>query len=125
MTRPILQPVKPTEQNSKSKKQSKTGSIGFRFRLEEDLKLLNEAVERAGGNRSDFLEKLVIKALHQKEAAEPEERDRDSLKQQIFELREELALVAEVLLHAAGRKTQQEAAEWADKNLEAKKPAPE
>jgi len=40
-----------------------------------------------------------------------------TLNQQLFAMREELALMAEVLLSDAGKRTREEAQKWADENI--------
>ena len=87
--------------------------VGFKLDDENRAKLTGQAKE-LGISRNLLARDLVLKALN-------EEQDMWgailALHQRLHSLREELALIAEVLLSHAGRVEPGEAKKWTDENL--------
>lgn len=91
------------------------GPPNVAFRLDEANRTqLAAQAAQLGIKRNVLARNLVIRALH-------EPADTTSLlialNQQMFALREELALVAEVLLTHGGQLSEKEAQKWVDENL--------
>lgn len=85
------------------------------FRLDEaNRAALAAQAAQIGIKRNLLARDLVIRSLN--ERAETEAL-LIALNQQVFTLREELALVAEVLLTHGGQLSKQEAQKWVDENL--------
>lgn len=95
------------------KEESDSELVGFK--LDDDNRAkLNAQAREMGLKRNLLARDFVLKALN-------EQMDLAgavvTLNQQLFVLREELALVAEVLLSHGGKLTTQEAKKWADENI--------
>ena len=88
------------------------------FRLDsEQAESLSSLASEEGLSSHQMAHDLVLKALWQHKRGVVEEPK--ALARQIFELREELALVTEKLLARAGKMSEEEAARWADDNMRA------
>ncbi len=88
------------------------------FRLSEDEAAdLAERASEEGRSPHQMAHDLVLKSLEMTGGAEPLGEKLESLQRQMLELREELSLVAEVLLANAGKVTPAEASQWADQNI--------
>ena len=93
------------------------------FRLgESDSKILADRATEEGRSHHLMAQDLVVAALHKGDDLQEVTEKIEMLRGQLFELREELSLVAEVLLANAGKASPAEASEWVDSNL---KPDPE
>jgi hypothetical protein len=90
--------------------------IGFRLSEDEAGELADRASEE-GISPHQLAHDLVLASLHESERRAAELRDFQKLQHQVFELREELALVAEVLLSCAGKVETRDAGRWVDQNL--------
>ena len=88
-------------------------NVGFRLD-EANRTLLAAQAGQLGVKRNSLARDLVIRALN-----EPAETTSllIALNQQIFALREELALMAEVILTHGGKLDQKTARKWVDENL--------
>ena len=100
---------------AKSQNPPLPGPENVGFRLDETNRtLLAAQAGQLGVKRNSLARDLVIRALN-----EPAETTSllIALNQQIFALREELALVAEVILTHGGKLDQKTAHKWVDENL--------
>lgn len=96
--------------------------IIFRIPSQADRQALLEKAEAEGKRPNLMARDLVVSALHGKGISEDISIEIECLRKDIFDLREELSLVAEVLLAAAGRVSSAEASGWVDKNLKPRRP---
>ena len=90
--------------------------IGFRLSEDEAVDLAERASEE-GRSPHQMAHDLVVKSLESDGGGEQLGGKLESLQRQMLELREELSLVAEVLLANAGKATPAEASLWADQNM--------
>ena len=96
--------------------------ISFRLNEEQAQSLATAAAE-ANLSSHQMAHDLVLKSLWQQKTGEDDDSKMARvLARQIFELREELALVTEKLLAHAGKISEADAAQWVDANM---KPDPE
>ena len=112
-------------ENGKTKRRVRTSApaknpITFRLLKVEDAEALTERAAEEGQTIHATARDLVTKSLHQVENDQEVIEKVDRLARQVFELREEISLVAEVLLANAGKVSPEEASNWVDSNLKAK-----
>jgi len=91
----------------------------FRLSAEETELLIERATEN-GKTRHQMAEDLTKAALKKNDNNHEVIEKIELVQRQIFELREEISLMAEVLLVNAGKKSREEASKWADSNLKPK-----
>jgi hypothetical protein len=111
--------------NNKSRKKkggpiAKSKSKVIAFRLgETDLGLLAERASEEGRSICQMAGDLVVAALHHDghNELEPALEHIAKVDERVSELREDLALVTEVLLTNAGKRSADEASSWVDSNL--------
>src|ERR1019366_2261527 len=94
--------------------------IIFRILKVEDAEALKERAAEARRTIHATARDLVTKSLHQVEDEQEVIEKVDKLARQVFELREEISLVAEVLLANAGKASPEQASNRVDSNLKAK-----
>ena len=90
--------------------------ISFRLSEDEATDLAERASEESRSPHQ-MAHDLVLKSLDLTGGADQLGEKLQSLQRQMLELREELSLVAEVLLANAGKVTPTEASQWADQNM--------
>ena len=113
--------------NRKTRKQVKASPRGekqgpantFRLSAEDEELLLERATEK-GTNRHQTAKDLAAAALKKNDAGREVIEKIELIQRQIFELREEISLMAEVLLVNAGKRSREEASQWVDSNLKPK-----
>lgn len=94
--------------------------ISFRLNVEQ-AEALSTAASEEGLSAHQMAHDLVLSSLWQQKRGEAEGLGNcEALERQIFELREELALVAEALLTRAGKVSDDDAARWVDENVKPK-----
>lgn len=86
-------------------------TIGFRLDLKNRNKLAQRAA-RLGISRHELARSFTITALEEKEILEVLAESCNELQSKLTTLREEILNIAEVLIVAAGKATEKEAAEW-------------
>lgn len=88
------------------------------FRLEGDnLLRLEEAAERAGLSVHEYSKRAVIRELESGNQVPKIALQTESIKQEIVELRKDLAVATEALLVRAGKSTLEQAANFVNENL--------
>ena len=90
--------------------------ISFRPDKADSELLFNKAWQQ-GLSSHQLAHDYVVSILHEQPDGRAMEAKIANLEQRIKQLRDELCLVAEVLLNAAGKVTREKAAEWVDANL--------
>lgn len=82
-----------------------------------DRDLLFTRASEQGLSSHQLAHDYVVSILHEQSDGREMEAKIANLEQRIKQLRDELCLVAEVLLNAAGKVSKEQAAEWVDANL--------
>ena len=97
----------------------KNGANNVAFRLQKSYLEVLAARARLKGQSHHLLAKEYVEdALHEKEERGVILDDLTALKLEMTELRDDLTYIAQILLASTGRLTDEQAVEWAKKNLQ-------
>jgi hypothetical protein len=109
-----------TKKTGRSRVQKVNGQVqtvvGFRLDPEQ-LSALTEQADERGVSPHRLAHDFVIEGLEGKDEADDIAGEFQILRRQLFELREELALITEALLVSAGKTSSETARNWVDSNL--------